>query len=65
MHDAATPRTYHFRCRVILVQSVADSCREEAVSCLVGTIPRRYVHFLDAFGCLKGGSVLHGAAPPG
>ena len=65
MHDAAAPRKYHFRYRVILALFAAGSCRQEAVSCLVGTIPRRPVHFPDAFGYLKGGSILHGVAPPG
>ena len=65
LHDAADLRTYHFRYRVILVQSAVDSCQQEAVSCLVVTIPHRSVHFPDAVGRLKGGSILHGAAPPG
>lgn len=65
MHDDAALKTYHFHYHVILVQFAADLCRQEAVSCLVRTIPRRSVHFPAAFSYLKGGSALHGAAPPG
>ena len=64
LHDAVAPGMYHFRCHVTLVQFKVDSCQWEAVSCLEGTIPHRSIHFPNDFGCLKGGSVLHGEVPP-